>query len=100
MLGEYGYNWAASIYDIPEEERYTESGDLIIPDEWDGHKVLGIADGEYIEIDVLVQNGNHVKFNAGEIEKATGFAIDFGWVHHPNFNDAMNRLQQMVDAST
>jgi hypothetical protein len=46
LTGEYGYNWAASINDIPEEERYTEDGELKIPGEWDCHKVLEITGGE------------------------------------------------------
>ena len=96
LIGEYGYNWAASIDDIPEEERYTDDGELKIPEFWDGHKVLGIADGEYIETDELVERGNDVEFYAGDLDKAVKFAVDFGWNHYANFNDAMKRLQSIV----
>jgi len=96
LIGEYCYNWAASIDDIPEEERYTEDGELKIPEIWDGHKVLGIADGEYIETDELVERGNDVEFYATELEKAIKFAVDFGWNDYTNFDVAMKQLQKIV----
>ena len=96
-LGEYGYNWAASIDEIPEDERYNEEGDINVPDEWDGHKVLGIADGEYIETDELVGNGNEIDFESSAIKDAITFAIEFNWDVHPKFDEAMKKLQMIVD---
>lgn len=96
LIGEYGYNWVASIDDIPEEERYTEDGELKIPDEWDGHKVLGIADGEYIETDELVERGNDIEFTENELKKAIDFAVNYGWNDYPNFDKAMKQLEKMV----
>jgi hypothetical protein len=96
LIGEYGYNWAATIDDIPEEERYTEDGELKIPDEWDGHKVLGIADGEYIETDELVERGNDIEFTENELKKAIDFAVNYGWNDYPNFDKAMKQLEKMV----
>jgi hypothetical protein len=96
-LGEYGYNWAASIDEIPEEERYTEEGDINVPVEWDGHKVLGIADGEYIETDELVGNGNAIDFESSAINDAIAFAFEFNWDAHPQFDEAMKKLQMIVD---
>jgi hypothetical protein len=96
LIGEYGYNWAASIDDIPEEERYTEDGELKIPEEWDGHKVLGIADGEYIETDELVERGNDIEFTENELNKAIDFAVNYGWNDYPNFDKAMKQLEKIV----
>jgi hypothetical protein len=96
LIGEYGYNWAASIDDIPEEERYTEDGELKIPEEWDGHKVLGIADGEYIETDELVERGNDIEFTENELKKAIDFAVNYGWNDYPNFDKAMKQLEKIV----
>ena len=96
LIGEYGYNWAASIDDIPEEERYTEDGELKIPEEWDGHKVLGIADGEYIETDELVERGNDIEFRENELNKAIDFAVNYGWNDYPNFDKAMKQLEKIV----
>lgn len=96
LIGEYGYNWAASICDIPEEERYTEDGELKIPEEWDGHKVLGIADGEYIETDELVERGNDIEFTENELKKAIDFAVIYGWNDYPNFDKAMKQLEKII----
>ena len=95
-LGEYGYNWAASIDEIPEDERYNEEGDINVPDEWDGHKVLGIADGEYIETDELVSNGNEIDFDSDAIDLAIEFAIDFDWHKSKDFYQVMKRLRIIV----
>ena len=96
LIGEYGYNWAASIDDIPEEERYTEDGELKIPEEWDGHKVLGIADGEYIETEELVERGNDIEFTEDDLNKAIEFAVNYGWNDYPNFDKAMKQLKKIV----
>jgi hypothetical protein len=96
LIGEYGYNWAASIDDIPEEERYTEDGELRIPEEWEGHKVLGIADGEYIETEELVERGNDIEFTENDLNKAIEFAVNYGWNDYPNFDKAMKQLKIIV----
>ena len=96
LIGEYGYNWAASIDDIPEEERYTEDGELKIPEEWDGHKVLGIADGEYIETDELVERVNYIEFLSSDIHTAVKFGIEFGWRKYQEFPIAMEKLRAIV----
>jgi hypothetical protein len=96
LIGEYGYNWAASIDDIPEEERYTEDGELKIPEEWNGHKVLGIADGEYIETDELVERVNYIEFLSSDIHTAVKFGIEFGWRKYQEFPIAMEKLRAIV----
>ena len=96
LIGEYSYNWAASIGDIPEEGRYTEDGQLKIPDEWDGHKVLGIADGEYIETDELVERGNDIEFQSSDIHAAVKFGIEFGWRKFQEFPIAMEKLRDII----
>ena len=52
---------------FPKEERYSEDGAFKVPDEWKGHKVIGIADGEYIETEELVERGNEIEFTAQSI---------------------------------
>jgi hypothetical protein len=96
LIGEYGYNWAASIDEIPEEERYTDDGNLKIPEEWDGHKVIGIADGEYIETDELVDRGNNIEFLSSDIHAAVKFGIEFGWRKYQEFPIAMGKLRAII----
>lgn len=96
FIGEYGYNWAASIYDLPEEDRYTENGELKVPEMWDGHKVIGIADGEYIETEELVDRGNYIEFRSADIQIAINFGIEFGWSQYQEFSVAMTKLEAIV----
>jgi len=96
FIGEFGYNWAASIYDVPEEDRYTDSGEFKVPEVWEGHKVLGIADGEYIETDELVDRGNYIEFISSDIQAAVEFGIEFGWRKYQDFPIAMEKLRAIV----
>jgi hypothetical protein len=84
-LGTYGYNWLGSIYDlIPEEQLYDDAGEMIIPDEWEGQKIRGLADGEFLETDELV-TADYVEFSADCIHIARDFCNDRGWCEIPDF---------------
>jgi hypothetical protein len=49
-IAVYGYEWLGSIYGlIPEGERYEEDGGFKVPVEYEGHRIRGLADGEYLE---------------------------------------------------
>ena len=74
MMGEYGFKWVASIYNVSEEERYKVDSELKIPEEWNGHKVLRIAYGEYIDTCELVERSNDLEFQENELDKAIVFA--------------------------
>jgi hypothetical protein len=95
-LGECRYNWAASIDEIPEDERYNDDGGINVPEEWNGHNVLGIANGEYIETDELVSNGNEIDFEPDAIDEAIEFAIDLEWHKVKDFYQVMKRLRMIV----
>jgi len=99
MLGEYGYNWAVSVYDLPENKLERENDELYIPEEWEGHKVLGISECEYIETDELVSNGNYVEFDSNSLDKAIQFAVDYEWVKYEGFHEAMDKLKFIVDTT-
>ena len=95
-LGEYEHNRAASIYEIPVDDRYNDDGGINIPKEWNGHKVLCIVDREYIETEELVGNGNKIDFESHSIEEAIEFAIDFEWHKVADFYQTMKRLRITV----
>ena len=98
-LGEYNYNWAVSVYDLPENKVERENDELYVPEEFEGHKVLGIADGEYIETDELLSRGNGVEFDSRSIEKAIEFVNDSEWGQYHGFREAMDKLKLMVSQS-
>jgi hypothetical protein len=91
-IGTYGYNWLGSIYDlVPEDQLYDEAGDLIVPEQWDGHKIIGLADGEYLEADELVSS-DYVDFSPAEIETARDFCDERGWIDVEEFDRAFLRV--------
>lgn len=53
---------------------YDEAGELIVPEQWDGHKIIGLADGEYLETNELASS-DYVDFSAANIEITNLFAM-------------------------
>ena len=95
-IGTYGYNWLGSIYDlVPEDQLYDEAGALVIPDEWGGHKVLGLADGEYLETDELVSS-DYVDFTQSQIKIARAFCSESGWSDLAEFDRGFLRVVSEV----
>ena len=74
----------------------SEDGQLYIPEEWNGHKVLGGADGEYIATDELVSSGNYIEFDAESVDKAIEFANQFDWGNCAGFHEAMAKLKLLI----
>jgi len=96
-IGTYGYNWLGSIYElVPEDQLYDDSGEMIIPNEWNGHKILGLADGEYLETDELV-SWDYVDFNPSEIETARSFCKGSGWSDLVDFDRAFLRVVSVLN---
>lgn len=96
-IGTYGYDWVANIYDvIPEEELYDDKGDIRVPEEWNGHKIIGLADGEYLESDELVSKDDEVEFDAQSLHLADEYCRRHGWNATPTFPEAWRRLQAAV----
>ncbi len=96
FLGEYNYNWPISVYDLPENKQERLNNELYISEEWNGFKVLGIADGEYLVTEELVSRGNDFEFDSNNIDKAIEFAIDYSWGEYDGFNEAMEKLKFIV----
>jgi len=95
-IGTYGYNWLGSIYDlVPEDQLYDEDGELVIPDEWDGHKVLGLAECEYLETDELVSS-DYVDFTQSQIKIARAFCSERGWSDLADFDRVFIRVVSEV----
>ena len=49
-IGTFGYEIIGSIYDlVPEDQRYDDDGELVIPESWEGKRIIGLEDGEYLQ---------------------------------------------------
>lgn len=100
-IGEYAYQWAGSIYDlIPEDKRYDEDDELVIPEFWEGVRVRGVADGEYIETEEIVVRGELFSFSKDQIEDAIAFVKAYGWDRLPDFEQAMGKLVTIVSGTS
>lgn len=98
-VGTYGYELIGSFYDlVPEEQWYTEDGELAIPDFWEGHRIIGLADGEYLETDELV-TADYADFMADQLEIASEFCESRGWADRENFESAWAKLLSSVKAA-
>lgn len=98
-IGVYGYEVLGSIDDlVPEDERqYDEDGRIIVPDEIDGRRVLGLEDGEYVQTDQLVEREIGVEFDATDVEAARDYIRDDGWDKYEEFQAAWDRLNKLVN---
>src|SRR4051794_30711205 len=54
-LSTSGYEILGSIYDVIPDP-YDENGELIVPETWNGRKVTGLSDNEYLETDEMVDS--------------------------------------------
>ena len=93
-IGTFGYNWL-SLEVIPEDQRYDENDEIIIPEEIDGHKINGLVDGEFLETDELIAR-DELKFTNEEIKKGLNFCESHGWEKHPNFDSAWLQIESTV----
>jgi hypothetical protein len=92
--------WLGSIYDlVPEDELYSESGELIVPDTWDGKKITGLGDSEYLETDVLLPGEGEAEssiFDASSIAAARDFCESDGWTTREGFENGWQKIQRLV----
>ena len=98
-IGIFAYQWIGSIYElIPESQRYSDDGELLVPSTWDGKKIIGIADGEYLQTDELVTS-DYLEFSASALKKARDFCQLRGWSAHPKFDLAWLHVETSVKPS-
>ncbi len=89
------HNWL-SLEAIPEEHRYDENDEPIVPETVDGHRVLGIVDGEFLETDELVVRGATAHFLPGEWNTPAQYCLDALWTDEADFGKAWLLLKQLV----
>jgi hypothetical protein len=95
-IGTFVYQWIGSIYDlIPESQLYSDDGELIVPEEWDGKKIIGLADGEYLQTNEL-DTADYVEFAPKSMKSALEFCKSRGWAAHPNFELAWLQIEASV----
>ena len=67
----------------------------MVPEYWEGQKILGLADGEFLETDELV-TADYVEFSTDTIQVGLAFCIDRGWSDIPDFEMAWTRILNTI----
>jgi hypothetical protein len=101
LLAVYGYEYLGSIYDlIPEDQRYDEDGGFKVPDEYQGRRIRGLADGEYLETDKLIRSDDEeaVTFDKSSVALARQYVALYQWEKQPGFEAAWKTLMEIVGA--
>jgi hypothetical protein len=98
-IGTFVYEWIGSIYDlVPEDQRYSDEGELVVPETWEGKKIIGLVDGEYLQTDELVTSDD-LEFTAATLKKAREFCKSRDWTDHPKFDLAWLHIETSVKPS-
>ena len=97
-IGVFGYKVLESIYDLlPEDQLYNEDGEIKVPTEWDGQKIRGLADGEYLETEELMSaNEDSEEFYASSLQVALDYCRRNGWDQEKGFQEAWDELTTLV----
>jgi len=99
-IGTFGYEWIGSVYDlVPEDQLYSEDGEFEIPEFWDGKKIIGLADGEYLQTDELIA-ADEVDFESSELHKPLDFCKSRGWTEIPQFDSVWQTILDILSRSS
>jgi hypothetical protein len=92
------YDTVGSIYDlVPEDQLFDDDGELIVPEFWDGKKIISLEDGEYLLVDELVEGDEYVEFSASSIDLAREFCEAGDWTEQAGFGPAWARIECAVN---
>lgn len=94
------YEIIGSVYDlIPEEELYDDNGEINVPSFWEGKEVIGLTDGEYMEINNLVEESSSADFGFHTIELAREFCKSEQWSKLEEFKKAWRMVLKFCNTN-
>ena len=96
VLGNCGYEIIGSIYDLLSEEQLYADDGFQIPEEVNGIKVHGLADGEYLESEEIIFPDDTVTFNKESYQKAVDYLEMYDWNIHPEYELALQKLKSKI----
>ena len=64
--------------------------------EWEGQRIIGLGDGEYLETDELVSQDDEVHFDASTHEHALNYCRESAWDECADFQNAWDELTALV----
>jgi hypothetical protein len=75
---------------------YDEEGELRVPKEWEGQKIRGLGDGEYLETEELLCREEGVEFDASSLHLALAYCEENEWDKYEGFQKAWDELSELV----
>lgn len=93
-LGTYRHDWL-SLDCIPESQRYDEFGEVVVPVEVNGRKIIGLADGDFLETDELVVD-SYIDVVSGDAEAAQAYCNAQDWERASDFCTAWLRIYSCI----
>ena len=99
QIGVYQSDVIGNVYDVvPEEQRYTDDGELFVPEEVNGRRVYGLSDGEWLLSGELVCIDDFLTFESKDVGAVRQFAVDQHWDRCERFEAAMSEAMALLRA--
>lgn len=90
-----------SIYELPEGKlRHDVDGNEICPRSYDGERVVGLADGEFMQINKFYAEESSGPFSSMDISNGQTFLQDNGWKDGDDSSIAMKNLAGAMKKSS
>ena len=97
-LGTYSREWLGSIHEIvPEAQRFNAvTGELVVPRVVYGRRVVGLADGEYLESENLVETDDFAECSVDDLAPAQRMCAGSGWNRHRFYAEAWDEVRSLA----
>jgi hypothetical protein len=69
-----------SIYDLDEDKIYDADGNLVLPKSFQGHRIVGLADGEFLLTNNFQSELSSQHFSAGDHKTYRPFLVEHDWM--------------------
>lgn len=96
-LSECGQEIIGNFYElVPEENRFDDNGEMLIPEVIDGKKVIGIEDAEWLLGEDIV-DGEGVTFNKETLMRAKEFLEEYEWTLSEHYDELWTEIIRRVN---
>lgn len=100
LLGSFSPEWLCPISDVPDDILYDENEEMVIPETWEGKKIVGLGDGEFLETEDLISQYEEVVFGTSEMQKAVSFFHEYGWSNEEGAEQALERIIALTNGTS
>ena len=89
-----------SIYDlVPEEKLYDADGEIKVPKKVNGKVIVGLADGEYLEVEDLYVESESSPFTSMNADAMQSYCVNEKWDRVQGFDGAIVKVDTYLKSS-